>query len=60
MARAEKWSDDIRRSASVYVETIIKDTDDVLTKSVTDVRRLRQSVRETLAKTEGAAKPNLD
>jgi cell division septum initiation protein DivIVA len=60
MARAEKWSDDIRRSASVYVETIIKDTDEVLTKSVTDVRRLRQSVRETLAKTEGAAKPNLD
>lgn len=60
MARAEKWSDDIRRSASAYVETIIRDTDDILTKSVTDVRRLRQSVRETLAKTEPSAKPNLE
>ena len=60
MARAEKWSDDIRRSASAYVETIIRDTDETLTKSLTDVRRLRQSVRETLAKTEAAAKPNFD
>jgi polyhydroxyalkanoate synthesis regulator phasin len=60
MNRAQKWSDDIRRSASAYVETIIKDTDEVLTKSVTDVRRLRQSVRDTLAKSETASKPSLD
>lgn len=60
MDKAEKWSDDIRRSASTYVETVIRDTDEILTKSVTDVRRLRQSVRDTLAKSEGAAKPRFE
>ena len=47
-------------SEGAGVETIIKDTDEVLTKSVTDVRRLRQSVRDTLAKSETASKPSLD
>lgn len=60
MEKAEKWSDDIRRSASAYVETIIRDTDEILTKSVTDVRRLRQSVRDTLAKSEASAKPRFE
>ena len=47
--KAEKWSNDIRRNASSYVETIIRDTDETLTNSVNDIRKLRQSVKEALA-----------
>ena len=46
--KAEAWSNDIRRNASSYVENIIRDTDETLTKSVNDVRKLRQSVRDAL------------
>ena len=60
MDKAERWSDDIRRSASTYVETIIRDTDETLTKSVNDVRKLRQSVRDALAQSNGPAKPGFD
>ncbi|MEE1504998.1 MAG: hypothetical protein UGF89_12245, partial [Acutalibacteraceae bacterium] len=47
--KAEKWSNDIKRNASSYVETIIRDTDETLTNSVNDIRKLRQSVKEALA-----------
>ena len=60
MDKAEKWSDDIRRNASSYVETIIRDTDETLTKSVNDIRRLRQSVRDALAQSGMASKPRFD
>ena len=58
--KAEKWSNDIRKNASIYVETIIRDTDETLTKSVNDVRKLRQSVRDALAQSNGPAKPGFD
>ena len=60
MDKAERWSDDIRRSASTYVETIIRDTDETLTKSVNEVRKLRQSVRDALSQNAGSAKPKFD
>ena len=60
MDKAERWSDDIRRSASTYVETIIRDTDETLTKSVNDIRKLRQSIRDALAQINTASKPRFD
>lgn len=60
MDKAEKWSDDIRRNASSYVETIIRDTDETLTKSVTDIRKLRQSVRDALSQSGMASKPKFE
>ncbi len=60
MDRAEKWSDDIRRNASSYVETIIRDTDETLTKSVTDIRKLRQSVRDAPSQSGMASKPKFE
>ena len=60
MNKAEKWSDDIRRNASSYVETIIRDTDETLTKSVTDIRKLRQSVRDALSQSGMASKPKFE
>ena len=59
MSKAEKWSNDIRRNASSYVETIIRDTDETLTNSVNDIRKLRQSVKEALAH-NNASKPGFD
>lgn len=56
--KAEKWSTDIRRNASAYVEQIIKDTDETLTASVNDIRRLRQSVKDVLG--QQAARPNFN
>lgn len=47
--KAEKWSTDLRRSASAYVEGIIRATDETLTKSVTDVRGLRASLKDTIS-----------
>mgnify|MGYP003305980793 CR=1 FL=1 len=58
--KAEKWSNDIRKNASIYVETIIRDTDETLTKSVNEVRKLRQSVRDALSQNSGSSKPKLD
>ncbi len=58
--KAEKWSNDIRKNASNYVETIIKDTDETLTNSVNDIRRLRQSVKDALNPTGIAQRPNFD
>ncbi len=60
MDRAEKWSDDIRKNASSYVETIIRDTDETFSKSVNDIRKLRQSVKNALAVNNAGSKPNLD
>ena len=60
MDKAEKWSDDIRRNASSYVETIIRDTDETLTKSVNDIRKLRQSVRDALSQNNAGSKPRFD
>jgi DNA anti-recombination protein RmuC len=58
--RAERWSTDIRKNASAYVETIIRDTDETFTRSVNDIRKLRQSIRDALAQTSGSSKPNFD
>ena len=58
--KAEKWSNDIRKNASAYVENIIRDTDETLTKSVNVVRRLRQSVRDALAQNGASSKPRFD
>ena len=57
--KAEKWSNDIRRNASSYVETIIRDTDETLTNSVNDIRKLRQSVKEALAH-NNATRPDFE
>ena len=57
--KAEKWSGDMRRNASNYVESIIRDTDETLTKSVNDIRQLRQSVRDALGHTS-ESRPNID
>ncbi len=57
--KAEKWSNDIKRNASAYVETVIKDTDETLTKSVNDIRTLRNSVKDALARTN-IARPSFD
>ncbi len=59
MDKAEKWSGDMRRNASNYVESIIKDTDETLTKSVNDIRQLRQSVRDALSHNVDS-RPNID
>lgn len=59
MDKAEKWSGDMRRNASNYVESIIRDTDETLTKSVNDIRQLRQSVRDALGHSS-ESRPNLD
>ena len=48
MDKAERWSTDMRTNASAYVENVIKDTDETLTRSVNDIRTLRQSLREAL------------
>ncbi len=60
MDKAEKWSDDIRRNASAYVETIIRDTDETLTKSVNDIRKLRQSVRDALVQNGMSSRPGFE
>ncbi|MBQ3889163.1 MAG: hypothetical protein II738_05395 [Clostridia bacterium] len=57
--KAETWSNDIRANASNYVENIIRDTDETLTNSVNDIRRLRQSVRDALH-ANMPTKPNFD
>ena len=59
MDKAEKWSGDMRRNASNYVESIIRDTDETLTKSVNDIRQLRQSVRDALGHTS-ESRPTID
>ena len=46
--KAERWSNDMRRNASAYVENVIKDTDETLTRSVNDIRTLRQSLHDAL------------
>lgn len=59
MAKAEKWSGDMRKNASAYVENVIKDTDETLTRSVNDIRTLRQSLRDAL--NQGVEeRPNFD
>lgn len=58
--KAEKWSNDIRRNASSYVETIIRDTDETLTRSVNDIRKLRQSVRDALSQSNITSKPDFN
>ncbi len=60
MDKAEKWSDDIRRNASSYVETIIRETDETLPKSVHDIRKLRQSVRDALSQSGLSSKPKFE
>lgn len=60
MEKAEKWSEDICRTASAYVDKIIRDTDETFTKSVNDVRKLRQSVRGALEKKGMLSKPNFE
>ena len=57
--KAERWSNDIRKNASIYVETIIRDTDETLTRSVNDIRTLRQSLREAL-NTGAESRPDFD
>ena len=57
--RAEKWSNDIRKNASAYVEGIIKDTDETLTNSVNDIRRLRQSIKSALG-SSASSKPDFN
>lgn len=46
--KAERWSSDMRKNASAYVENVIKDTDETLTRSVNDIRTLRQSLHDAL------------
>ena len=59
MDKAERWSGDMRRNASAYVENVIKDTDETLTRSVNDIRTLRQSLHDALnAGVE--SRPNFD
>jgi predicted DNA-binding protein (UPF0278 family) len=60
MDRAERWADEICRTASAYVDKIIRDTDETLTQSVNDIRKLRQSVRGALEKKGMLPKPDLD
>ena len=48
MDKAERWSNDMRKNASAYVENVIKDTDETLTRSVNDIRTLRQSLHDAL------------
>jgi hypothetical protein len=42
-----------------YVENVIKDTDETLTRSVNDIRTLRQSLRDALS-ASGESRPELD
>ena len=60
MDKAEKWSDDIRKNASSYVEAIIRDTDETLTKNVNDIRKLRQSVRDALTQSGVSSRPSFE
>ena len=38
----------MRKNASNYVENVIKDADETLTRSVNDIRTLRQSLHDAL------------
>lgn len=42
---AQKWSNDMRQSASGYVEHVVAMADETLTASVNELRRCRQSLR---------------
>ena len=57
--KSEKWANDIKANASSYVETIIRETDETLTKSVNDIRTLRKSVKDVLARSN-STRPNFD
>ena len=57
--KAERWSSDMRRNASAYVEGVIRDTDETLTRSVNDIRTLRQSLHDAL-NAPSEPKPNFD
>ena len=59
MDKSERWSNDMRKNASAYVENVIKDTDETLTRSVNDIRTLRQSLRDALS-ASGESRPELD
>lgn len=59
MSKAERWSNDMRKNASNYVENVIKETDETLTRSVNDVRTLRQSIHDAL-NTPTEPRPNFD
>ena len=57
--KAERWSSDMRRNASAYVEGVIRDTDETLTRSVNDIRTLRQSLHDAL-NAPSEPRPNFD
>ena len=59
MNKAERWSNDMRKNASNYVENVIKDADETLTRSVNDIRTLRQSIHDAL-NTPTEPRPNFD
>ncbi len=59
MNKAERWSNDMRRNATTYVENVIKDTDETLTRSVNDIRTLRNSLNEAL-NAGNEPRPNFD
>ena len=43
-AKAEKWSTEIRAAATEFVEGIMKNSDDVLSSNIAEIRKARQSL----------------
>ena len=43
--QAQKWSNDMRKSAGEYVERVVSMADEGLTNSVNEIRRVRQSLK---------------
>ncbi len=60
MNRAEKWSKDIRANASIYVEKVVKETDETLTDNIRKIKALRESVSKALAASNPGSRPDFD
>jgi cell division septum initiation protein DivIVA len=52
MARAQKWSNEIRVAASGFVDDIIKDTESSLANSINEIRSAKQSLHSAIKNNE--------
>ena len=53
-AQAQKWSHEMRTAASNYVEEIMKNSDEVLTANLSEIRRARQSLKSATISKENS------
>ncbi len=60
MDRAQRWADEIQKNARLYVERIIREADETFSKSVNEIKKLRQSVKQVLDTNAASSRPNID